>query len=193
MAEPLIGKVKGERFDADGTLPKLDGLPTPPDDVGPPGKVVPKIVPPPPGLPDAPATPGAPAATLPGRLLKLHSLKCDETEDWSSDEALLDVFVDNLPVSLPIGRKKEMDEGDNWALNGVVPFLREVRIELHEEDWPDANDHLGTVTIGEGPVRAAQAKFTLDDADYTLFYDVLEPKELAGDDLATLKRFLQIP
>jgi hypothetical protein len=190
---PLIPKVKGEHFP--DRLPKVPSIPELPVDKG----VTPDVPNPDGVLPDTPAVPvgpppaTSPAASLPGRLLKLHALECDENEDWGSDEALLDVFVDDIPVSLPVGREKEMDEGTTWVLNSIVPFLNSVRIELHEEDWPDGDDHLGTVNIGVGPVRGARGRFTLDEADYTLFYDVLEPKELAADELGVLKQFLGIP
>jgi hypothetical protein len=135
---------------------------------------------------------GGGGSGLPGRVLKVHSLQCHENEDWGSDEAILGIFVDNLPAAMPVGGTKEMGEGDTWILDGVVPFLDHVRVELHEEDWPDGNDHLGTVNIDTRPVRGATAKFTQDDADYTLSYDVLEPKELAADELAKLKSFLGV-
>jgi hypothetical protein len=193
MAPPLdIPKVLGEAT-GDSGIDITDKPAVIQEGGGPIPDVVPRPTPPPigGGVPTG-GTPDAPGAGLPGRVLKMHSLHCHEAEDWSGDEAILSVFVDNLPAPMPVGGKQDMDEGDTWILNGVVPFLEHVRIELKEEDSPDPHDHLGTVNIGTAPVRGAQAKFTQDDADYTLSYDVLEPKELAADQLAKLKSFLGV-
>ncbi len=104
--------------------------------------------------------------------LILESLHCDTTEDWWSDEAMVIVECDGVVRdALP----RSMEEDTTWTLRRVYTFATTCTIRLVDEDWPDPNDALGEVTLGEaGAGLHQEATFTQDDADYTLTYSLLD-------------------
>lgn len=117
--------------------------------------------------------------------LILIRLDCKEQEDWTGDDAI------RIEVNGQKVWTGSMDTNEQKSLNDkAVPFQNQAVIKLWEEDWPDGDDHLGTVTVTEeGTVAAARAaRFTLDDADYTLWYTVSadnNPQDLPPPDPTT--------
>ncbi|GAB4173497.1 MAG: hypothetical protein Fur006_02870 [Coleofasciculaceae cyanobacterium] len=102
--------------------------------------------------------------------LKLIALECIETEDSGEDEAYL--RVKGVKVW---GRS--INSGQTADLSGLplISFNRRARIELYDEDWPDADDLLGITYairshIGQGEI---EYNFTDDDANYKLTFEVL--------------------
>lgn len=113
--------------------------------------------------------------------LILETLRCDTTEDWWSDEAVVGVECDGV-VRDALGRS--MEECTTWTLRRVYSVTATCTVRLVDEDWPDASDALGEVTLGADDVGLHQeATFTQDDADYTLTYSLLD---LGTPDVAAL-------
>lgn len=106
------------------------------------------------------------------RKLTLETLKCYETEDWTgADECRLEIFVDGVP-QYPL--KKSLNDGQKWYLNKSYVFKNQVEVKLWDEDFPDSDDFLGKVTIDTNLQSHATASFTRDDANYKLWYTVVD-------------------
>lgn len=101
--------------------------------------------------------------------LILIRLDCAEQEDITFDDSI------RIVVNGKTAWTGSMDTNEQKNLgNKAVPFQNSAIIKLFEEDWPDGDDDLGTVTVTEqGTVASARAaRFTGDGADYTLWYSV---------------------
>ncbi len=105
------------------------------------------------------------------RKVVLEMLKCYETEDWGADECRLEVFVDSV-LQPPL--KRSMDDGEKWQLNRSYSFKEKVEVKLWDEDSPDPDDFLGSVVIDTSLGSGATASFTRDDANYKLWYSVVD-------------------
>jgi len=102
--------------------------------------------------------------------LRLISLVCHTTEDSGDDEAYLRIRGNRVWGG-------EMSNEQEVDLSGLplINFRNRARIELYDEDSPDADDHLGTTYarrshIGQGDL---EHPFTGDEANYTLTFQVL--------------------
>lgn len=103
-------------------------------------------------------------------VLFMTALECITTEDYThADSCRLEVRVDGGPANI---MNRDLNNGERWLLNRSYSFMNEIRIKLFDEDWPDADDFLGEVVIGSTPRHRAIGKFTLDGADYSLWYEV---------------------
>ena len=103
--------------------------------------------------------------------LTLTGLKCFKQEDWTFDDDI-QIVVYN-PDHQAVWRNS-MDEGQTRTISGVtIEFTGSVKVQLLEKDW-EGDDNLGTVTISDAKTVAKdrEAKFQLDDADYSLWYRV---------------------
>lgn len=101
--------------------------------------------------------------------LILIRLDCFAQEDWTFDDDI------DIRVNGTSAWRGSMDEGDRKSLGNLsIPFEASVTMQLIEKDWPDGDDNLGMVTVtSEGTVAASRAaRFTQDDANYTLWYSV---------------------
>ncbi len=106
--------------------------------------------------------------------LKLFSLVCHGTEDWTgADEAYL------LLNGQRIWGPESMNDNDVENLGNLptYPFQNSVRIELYDQDtggW-DNDDHLGTTYARaiEAGIGEQERQFTGDGAHYTLTYSVM--------------------
>ena len=106
--------------------------------------------------------------------LKLISLVCHDTEDWTgADEAYL------LVKGRRIWGPQSMNDNDAADLRGVFPvsFTSSARIDLYDQDagWFDNDDHLGTAYAYASQVGTGekQVSFTKSGASYTLFFEVI--------------------
>jgi hypothetical protein len=106
-------------------------------------------------------------------LLKLLSLYCqDQEDDTGPDEPYL--LVDGKKIDC-----SPMSEGGSKSLSHIEVFKFEgnISVRLRDEDWPDADDDLGTVVIKssglDDPEKELEAEFRKDDAHYLLRYRVL--------------------
>lgn len=100
--------------------------------------------------------------------LILIRLDCKTTEDWFGDE--IRIVVNGGTVW-----SGNIDENQQRSLNNLpVPFNGAASIKLYEEDWPDGDDHLGTVYVNDQDTAAVSraARFTNYETDYTLWYSV---------------------
>ena len=101
--------------------------------------------------------------------ITLENLHCTSTEDWTgADECRLEVYNDG---ELHFAYRKDLNDDENWALNASLLFARTCVLRLFDEDgdFPgDDDDALGVVTIGPEDAAHATARFTGDDADYTI-------------------------
>src|SRR5215210_5060179 len=105
------------------------------------------------------------------RKLKLETLKCIKTEDWTgSDECRVEVF---LGGSLQPPLRRNLNDGNVWGINAEYQYDQSAAVKLWDEDSPDPDDNLGTVTFGASLTDHATASFTGDGAKYTLLYSVL--------------------
>lgn len=105
--------------------------------------------------------------------ITLQTLKCYETEDFTGrDSCRLEVLVDGV---LQSQLKKNLNEKDEpWSLNQFYFFNKQVMIKLWDEDNLDPDDLLGVVTINSTNKDNATASFTLDGANYKLWYNVVD-------------------
>ncbi len=106
--------------------------------------------------------------------LKLHSLKCHQTEDFlGPDEPYL---VVNQSIVWGPG---SLNNGASANLQGVptIDFTTPVSIALYDQDtdFLDSDDLLGGTLIGTGQAGQGpqQATFSGDEALYNLSYEVL--------------------
>jgi hypothetical protein len=108
-------------------------------------------------------------------VLILKALDCTETEDLThADSCRLEVSIDGGD---PSKMRKDVNTAERWLLNVSYTFRYRVRIKLMDEDWPDPDDFLGEIEIGPELKHRAKAKFKEDGADYTLWYEVIDPAE----------------
>lgn len=114
------------------------------------------------------AQPASAAATM---TVTLHSITCLTTEDWlGADE----------PYLLVNGRRvwgdSSMNDVESSRVDVTVTSTGTAWVHLYDEDagWFDDDDLLGVLLIGEDQIGAGvqQGRFTLDGADYTLYYEV---------------------
>ena len=108
----------------------------------------------------------ASAATTEVRLVRLI---CHQTEDSAgADEAILTYNGQHV-------WNGSINDGQAAEIGAVKPISSQAAVSLYDEDWPDADDYLGTVWIGEWERDQGLRfqDFTLDDAHYTLVYRVV--------------------
>ena len=104
-------------------------------------------------------------------LLRLRALDCVSTEDWTkADSCRLEIAVDGRS---PTKREQALDNGQRWLLDLSFSFQNKVEITLWDEDFPDADDFLGQVTIGPQLTHRAMQAFKENGADYKLWYEVI--------------------
>jgi len=108
----------------------------------------------------------------------IKTLYCKSTEDsLGGDECELRIYVDG--AGSPIKIQKDLNDGKTWSVNRTFSYNKTLRIELWDLDSPDPDDLLGSLMIS--PTSSAgvtiKQRFTRDDADYTLTYDL---KKTAG-------------
>lgn len=106
--------------------------------------------------------------------LRLVSLYCEKTEDNAgADEAYL------LVNGQQVGGVNSINDRESRDLTFIqpIPFSTTAEIRLFDEDTGifDDDDALGTLTassdqVGQGEQRG---RFTEDEADYTLTWEVL--------------------
>lgn len=122
--------------------------------------------------------------------LTLVSLKCLETEDWFTDECRLEITVDGVKQT-PLAR--DMSEDDVWDFGGPKEFIyqNEVKVQLLDDDDPNADDDLGTATVTIGDIGHGVADFTGDDAHYQLTLNVAVVLEDPGPAPAPKADFLK--
>jgi hypothetical protein len=110
------------------------------------------------------------------RKITLNKLVCIENEDWTGkDTCRLEIFLDGV---LQPSLKKDMDEGDTWQLNRAYTFKDKVEVKLWDEDFPDADDLLGSAIIGNSLQGNGTASFTQDGANYKLWYSVVDAPDV---------------
>ena len=118
--------------------------------------------------------------------ITLEQLHCTTTEDLlGSDECRLEVYNDG---ELHFAYRHDLNNGENWAIVASLLFQHECRLRLFDEDgdFPgDDDDALGVVVIGPSEVSHATGRFTLDGADYTITYSVVDRSDLGATDLAS--------
>lgn len=105
--------------------------------------------------------------------LKLISIYCRETEDWTgADEALIKVNGNDT-------WRGSLNDRQSKSLSSLplIPFSSTARIELFDEDagGPDNADFLGSVDVQafEAGQGEKYPKFTEDGANYTITYEVV--------------------
>ncbi len=117
--------------------------------------------------------------------LTIENLRCRDTDDVFGDECRLEVYHDG---ELHHAYRRDMDDGDDWALDVSLLFVETCSLRLFDEDgeFPGSDDDaLGTVHIGPNEVDGATATFAEGGADYTLTYRVVERPDLTPDDLVS--------
>lgn len=102
--------------------------------------------------------------------VRLQRLACLETEDSTgADEAYINYDGQRVwgPVKINDGQSREI---------GIVRRLGQGRVDVFDEDSPDADDHLGTIDL-IGPSEPREGSFSRDfgrGCEYTLFWDILD-------------------
>jgi hypothetical protein len=103
--------------------------------------------------------------------VRLVRLICQQTEDSTgADEPYL--LYNGVSVFGP----GVLNDGQSAELGLVRPLSGEARVDLFDEDWPDADDYLGGITISAWELNQGlrSQDFTQDGAHYTLLYRVTE-------------------
>jgi len=101
----------------------------------------------------------------------LVRLACQQTEDSTgADQAYLTYNGER------VFGPRDINDGQSVRLNIVRPLDGEAKVALFDEDWPDADDFLGSITISAAELNQGlrNQDFTRDGANYTLFYSVNE-------------------
>ena len=137
----------------------------------PPGAICQTCEPSPPPPPPGPTGPPPPKYVF-----NAIGLWVGATEDASWDEIYLKINDRKVwgPYGIP-------DCGLGYCehpFNGAVPFTyfsSFVKVSLYDEDWPDADDHLGTWYVWTNALPYAGLPFNLDGADYLLEYRISGP------------------
>jgi hypothetical protein len=104
--------------------------------------------------------------------LEIKSLSCVATEDYlGADECELRIFTDG---ALTEKLQQDMKRGDTWTINKTYSFKNAIKAELWDRDAPDADDHLGTLSLVSppAPVALTIARLARDGAAYDLTYTV---------------------
>lgn len=105
-------------------------------------------------------------------ILHLFDLACQRTEDSGNDE----VYINYNGGRIYGGDDGEsIAQGQTRTVEGWHFLSGEGTLSLHDEDWPDSDDWLGSWRVTEGEVGQGirVATFDMDDAHYTLRYEVL--------------------
>ncbi len=115
-------------------------------------------------------TPGAASAQATTRYLKLVSLQCITTEDWTgADEPYLNVGGNTVWSG-------SLNDSQSANLTGLsaTPFFGQIEIELYDDDSPDGDDWLGTGVAHDWQAGSGYQTiyFTQDGARYKLTYYV---------------------
>lgn len=115
-------------------------------------------------------TPGAVSAQTNTRYLKLVSLQCLTTEDWTgADEPYLNVGGNTIWSG-------SLNDNQSANLNALAatPFYGQIEIELYDDDAPDGDDWLGTGVAYDWQAGSGYQTiyFTQDGARYKLTYYV---------------------
>lgn len=109
---------------------------------------------------------------LDSKTLHIDRLRCYETEDVSgADECKLVVTVDGVSHTF----KRSLNNNQSWFINRDFTFANQARVKLYDEDSIDSDDNLGTLNISKTEKWNATGKFTRDGANYSLYYDVVDP------------------
>ena len=112
-------------------------------------------------------------------ILRVLRITCHEQEDWTGDD---DAYI-NINRKVFWGPKR-MDTGQTRVINKPYFFGHRAIIRLYEQDDWDPDDFLGeqTVTrayIGQG---AVELPFKEDDANYSIWVEVLDDKTTSSGD-----------
>ncbi len=105
--------------------------------------------------------------------ISIKKIYCKSTEDWTgADNNELRIFVDG--ATTPIKLNYRLNDGQTWTLNKTYKYAKSIKIELWDLDSPDADDLLGTLSITPTTAGGTNVsrRFTRDDADYTITYDL---------------------
>lgn len=107
--------------------------------------------------------------------LKLHSIHCTRTEDWTGPDETY-IKVDGTVVWGPVS----MNNGDTQSLLAVAPvsFNSAANISVWDQDVGgviDPDDPLGSVAVADWPTNAGAktASLSYRTAQYTLTYEVI--------------------
>jgi hypothetical protein len=103
-------------------------------------------------------------------VLRLISIKCIRQEDWTGDDSAY-LVVNGTKV----WGRESMDDDQTRLINKDVLFNRRASLKLMEHDWPDNDDFLGEHLLTRADIDKGEQeiKFTEDDADYTVWLEVL--------------------
>lgn len=160
---------------APGALRALNPQPEPPGAVAhpeqPPGAICQTCEPSPPPPPPGPTGPPPPRYVF-----DVIGIWVGQTEDASWDE--LYVKINDRVVWGPYGMPDCGLYYCEHPLNGAIPltyFTSFVKVSLYDDDWPDADDHLGTWYVWYNALPYAGLQFNLDGADYLLEYRIHGP------------------
>lgn len=108
--------------------------------------------------------------------LSIIRIRCAETEEWSirGDDP------DEIQIVVHASRRQVVWQGAMGTrrtreLRGIeIEFSGTARIQLLEEDFPDPDDDLGSVTVSENAAAGVEleGRFTRSGADYQVWYRV---------------------
>jgi hypothetical protein len=100
--------------------------------------------------------------------VRLVRLTCQRTEDTTgADEAKLTYNGETV-------FRTRINDGQTRTIGIVRRVNGQARVNLFDEDSPDADDFLGSITISESELNQGSRSqdFFRDGANYTLFYRV---------------------
>jgi hypothetical protein len=110
-----------------------------------------------------------------GCKIRLLSIKCKKTEDWMGEDEIY-IEVNNTKTKIFYMSRGEVINLANLPLvyNNQSGFIKVYDQDDGKDSMFDSDDHLGTwkVLCEEAEKGLRTAKFTLDDANYEIEYEV---------------------
>lgn len=107
-----------------------------------------------------------------GKIIRFEKLECNQTSEIEADECYLIVDIDGVNQH---SFRMRLSAGQTWYLNESYPFQNQVEVKLFDEDYSDANDLLGTVSLSTEPtIGTIAVSFELNAAQYQLWYEVID-------------------
>ena len=121
------------------------------------------------------------------RELTVHKIDCFETEDFGGqDELRMEIIADHKHTQ---SLQRNIREGNIWNLNRQFFFNDQVVIKLIDEDHPDRDDFLGSITIGQTLRNRHRRDFKEDGALYRITYSVADALDNTDPSRAAVDRF----
>lgn len=116
-------------------------------------------------------------------ILRVLSIRCHEQEDWTGDDDPY-IRINGIDFWGP----KSMDTGQTRIINKSHSFSHRAIIKLYEQDDVDPDDYLGEQIVTRNHIGRGEIElpFKEDDANYSIWVEVLDDKKQSADAIRAL-------